>query len=209
MIRNRVAQYTLNSIWYYFMLLIVAFEVFDGGVYYYTLITYNNCMSIKELREKEQLSQTAFAKRYGFSVRTLQQWEQGRCAPPDYLENMIKRIQKAKLLDLKTDTSRPFRICVERPFPNCERIYPLQQKKVRMILDAVQNDQNVEQVVIFGSSTSYTCTIDSDLDVFIKLKENSNLDLSGLTFEYDMWTNYSVDKRLMDEIDKTGVIVYG
>ena len=122
---------------------------------------------------------------------------------------MIKRIPSPELLDLKTDTSRPFKICIERPFLNCEKIYPLQQKKVRKILDAVENDQNVDQVIVFGSSTSYSCTIDSDVDVFIRLKEDRSLDLSDLKFEYDMWTNYSVDKRLMDEIDKTGVVVYG
>ncbi len=36
---------------------------------------------VKAIRQKLGLSQTAFANRFGFSVRTLQQWEQGRSVP--------------------------------------------------------------------------------------------------------------------------------
>ena len=36
---------------------------------------------VKAIRGKLGLSQTAFARRFGFSVRTVQQWEQGRAVP--------------------------------------------------------------------------------------------------------------------------------
>jgi DNA-binding transcriptional regulator YiaG len=36
---------------------------------------------IKAIRQKLGLSQSAFANRFGFSVRTVQQWEQGRSVP--------------------------------------------------------------------------------------------------------------------------------
>ena len=36
---------------------------------------------IKAIRRKYGLSQIAFARRFGFSVRTIQQWEQGRAVP--------------------------------------------------------------------------------------------------------------------------------
>ncbi|MBI3706267.1 MAG: helix-turn-helix domain-containing protein [Proteobacteria bacterium] len=36
---------------------------------------------VKSIRRKLGLSQAAFAARFGFSVRTIQQWEQGRAVP--------------------------------------------------------------------------------------------------------------------------------
>jgi putative transcriptional regulator len=37
---------------------------------------------VKAIRAKSGLSQAGFARRYGFSVRTLQDWELGRTQPP-------------------------------------------------------------------------------------------------------------------------------
>jgi putative transcriptional regulator len=39
-------------------------------------------VDVKAIRAKSGLSQAEFAKRYGFSVRTLQDWEFGRTQPP-------------------------------------------------------------------------------------------------------------------------------
>lgn len=38
-------------------------------------------VDVKRVRRKRGLSQAQFAQRYGFSVRTLQEWEQGRAQP--------------------------------------------------------------------------------------------------------------------------------
>lgn len=37
---------------------------------------------VKAIRESRGLSQAAFARRYGFNLRTLQDWELGRARPP-------------------------------------------------------------------------------------------------------------------------------
>jgi putative transcriptional regulator len=37
--------------------------------------------NVKAIRKKLKLSQADFARRFGFSVRTVQQWEQGRAVP--------------------------------------------------------------------------------------------------------------------------------
>lgn len=47
---------------------------------------------IKELRKKTGLSQSKFAAKFGIPVRTLQQWEQGISAPPEYLVRMMAYI---------------------------------------------------------------------------------------------------------------------
>jgi len=38
-------------------------------------------VDVSAIREKTGLSQLEFAQRYGFSARTLQEWEQGRAQP--------------------------------------------------------------------------------------------------------------------------------
>jgi putative transcriptional regulator len=38
-------------------------------------------VDVKGVRRKRGLSQAEFANRYGFSTRTLQEWEQGRAQP--------------------------------------------------------------------------------------------------------------------------------
>ena len=47
---------------------------------------------IKELRKKTGLSQRKFSAKFGIPVRTLQQWEQGISAPPEYLVRMMAYI---------------------------------------------------------------------------------------------------------------------
>ena len=49
---------------------------------------------IKALRKKTGLSQSKFAAKFGIPVRTLQQWEQGISAPPEYLVRMIAYIME-------------------------------------------------------------------------------------------------------------------
>ncbi len=49
---------------------------------------------IKELRKQTGLSQSKFAAKFGIPVRSLQQWEQGRSAPPEYLVRMMSYIMQ-------------------------------------------------------------------------------------------------------------------
>ena len=46
-----------------------------------TVFTIPGPVNVKGIRESLGLSQSQFAARYGFSPRTLQQWEQGRSKP--------------------------------------------------------------------------------------------------------------------------------
>ncbi len=47
---------------------------------------------IKQLRNSTGLSQSKFSAKFGIPVRTLQQWEQGISAPPEYLIRMMAYI---------------------------------------------------------------------------------------------------------------------
>ena len=62
--------------------------------------------NMKELRKLLGLSQKDFALKFGFNLRTLQQWEQGRASTPVYLIPLVKRVielesENAKLNKIK------------------------------------------------------------------------------------------------------------
>lgn len=50
---------------------------------------------VKAIRDSLGLTQSEFAGRFGFSVRTLQQWEQGRAIPDRPSRILLRVIQKA------------------------------------------------------------------------------------------------------------------
>lgn len=53
-----------------------------------------NRPSVTEIREKTGLSQARFAELLGVSVRTLQDWEQGRRAPSGAARTLLKIADK-------------------------------------------------------------------------------------------------------------------
>ena len=166
---------------------------------------------IKKLRNMTGLSQSEFAKKYNISVRTLQQWEQNISNPLEIVINLIEKdIQyNSTLRHLYKNKSKNWKVCINNPFMNTNKIYPIQQRKVReLINDITKNNKDIKKIVIFGSSINDKCHIGSDVDIYVEsdskqIKINEQHD-----FEYDLWTNYSVDERLKKEIEKKGVIVY-
>ena len=178
-------------------------------------------MDIATLRKRTGLSQQRFAALFDMPVRTLQQWEQGRSAPPDYVVSMMTEILVHKLSRAgqtgrrKWDPTRfampektRWRICIDEPFLNCERIYPIQQKKVKELLDDVTRDPSVKKVVVFGSSVTERCHQGSDVDLYIELDEARNPVTEVHDFPFDVWTNQTVDDQLLKEITSKGVVVY-
>ena len=51
-------------------------------------------VQVKAIRAKSGLSQSEFAGRYGFNVRTLQEWELGRTEPPSALRAYLTVIDR-------------------------------------------------------------------------------------------------------------------
>lgn len=104
---------------------------------------------------------------------------------------------------------RKWNICIDRPFTNCAFVYPIQQHKVRALIDELSKNENVLRIIIFGSSVSTRCHIGSDVDVYVCLQhDQDNLIPCYFDFAYDLWTNFTVDDRLKEEIRKGGVGVY-
>lgn len=101
-----------------------------------------------------------------------------------------------------------WKICVDHPFKNCDKVYPFQQKKVAKLIDAMKSDANIKRIIIFGSSVTDRCHAGSDVDVFVELSENKKLAFPAFDFVYDLWTNFTVSDEMMDEINDKGVTVY-
>ena len=49
-------------------------------------------MNVKQIRLRSGMNQKEFASYFGINLRTLQEWEQGRRNPPEYLPGLIERI---------------------------------------------------------------------------------------------------------------------
>ena len=107
------------------------------------------------------------------------------------------------------EQKKEWRVSIQDPFDNCEKIYPIQQKKVKQMINNIKEDSNVEKIVVFGSSVQDTCHMGSDVDFYIVLKQDQKITFKEtLSFMYDIWTNYTVDSRMYEEITKKGVTVY-
>lgn len=52
------------------------------------------CQIVKQIRRALGMSQVEFAAHFGFSVRTLQEWEQGRSAPRGVARNFLILLQR-------------------------------------------------------------------------------------------------------------------
>ena len=51
-------------------------------------------IDVKRIREGLHMSQAEFAEYFGFSVRTLQEWEQGRSIPRGVAKNFLILLQR-------------------------------------------------------------------------------------------------------------------
>lgn len=101
-----------------------------------------------------------------------------------------------------------WKICIAEPFLNCEKVFPTKQKYVKQIVDSLCDDANVRRIVVFGSSVTYACNPWSDLDLYLELEEERHYSFFGMATDVDLWTNFSADAHLKNEILKKGVIVY-
>lgn len=108
----------------------------------------------------------------------------------------------------KAETRKRWKICVQPSFQNCEYIYPIQQKKVKELVNYLKENENVIRIVVFGSSVTESCHAGSDVDIYLDLKKEEYPIKKAFHFVFDLWTNYTVDDRLYQEIESKGVVVY-
>lgn len=79
-----------------------------------------------------------------------------------------------------------FKVTISDPFLNCEKIYPIQQLRVLSLINNLKKDKAIKKIIIFGSSVTSSCHIDSDLDVYIELERNKKIILNKIDYELDL-----------------------
>ncbi len=79
-----------------------------------------------------------------------------------------------------------FKVVISTPFLNCEKIYPIQQIRILNLINNFKRDKNIKKIIIFGSSITSSCHIDSDLDVYLELANNKKISLDKIDYELDL-----------------------
>lgn len=118
---------------------------------------------------------------------------------------MIEAIATASKL---YKTRQRWNICIQNPFLNCDRVHPIQQRKIRCIIDALSACPSVKRITIFGSSVTPRCHNGSDVDLYVEMDCHQKVPMPVCDFAYDLWTNYTIVKPMLEEIAKKGVVVY-
>lgn len=100
---------------------------------------------------------------------------------------------------------------------NITRIHPLKQKNV---IDICVNTEIIDfcmEIIVFGSASSMKCNICSDLDIMVKLKEDTLENRNKVSNEIGILTNWNYDiiyyndledNKIREEIDSKGVLVW-
>mgnify|MGYP003318470753 CR=1 FL=1 len=161
------------------------------------------------IRTGTNLTQEAFATKYGIPVRTLQEWEQGRSTPPDYVLNLLKKeiSNEFDFEKLRIPPKTKFKVITEH-FLNAERIHPIMQRDVLAIINDLKKDNNVKRITVFGSSVTSFVKSESDIDLYIELKHNKFVERTLIEHPADYWTNFTVVDEMLKEIKTKGVVVY-
>ncbi len=103
-----------------------------------------------------------------------------------------------------------FPIIINNDNYECNRIHPLMQKKVNEIYNKIKNHEEVEKVIVFGSSVNIRCNINSDIDIAIKIKDeyfNRNTQ-NNISESIGKITNYNADIVWLNTIDELSQLFY-
>ena len=101
-----------------------------------------------------------------------------------------------------------FKQVIDRPFLGIEHVHPLQQRKVRELVDHFSENPDIKRVILFGSSVEENCNIDSDIDIYIESACYDNLLKKAFHFPIDRITPDMLSESLRKEIKRHGVVIY-
>lgn len=95
-------------------------------------------------------------------------------------------------------------------FPHCNRVHPLMQRRIQMILNKLKEDSNIKTVVLFGSSLEFRCSSYSDIDLYIEKYDHEKKVESDwdIDCEVDLLMDLDHSSNLYREIDKKGLLLF-
>lgn len=98
---------------------------------------------------------------------------------------------------------------------NANNIFPLKQKSILKIVNSIKD--YVNKVYIFGSSTNWNCNYDSDIDLVVYTRHNTDINkIHKIIAEqnigsFDLLTGDDLDKAndtFLKKFEKDKVLVY-
>ena len=101
-----------------------------------------------------------------------------------------------------------FPVVAECPGIEISRVHPLQQRAVVAIVNVLKKYDNVDFVVLFGSSTTLRCHGESDLDLVVKLKDPSLESRNEVSEAIQLACDWRADILWFDRIKATDSIAY-
>ncbi|MDD5949752.1 MAG: hypothetical protein PUC39_08520 [Lachnospiraceae bacterium] len=94
-------------------------------------------------------------------------------------------------------------------FLNCNRIHPLKQKQVQHLVNCCEQDKQICELLVFGSSTDFRCNSRSDIDLVLIRdddKKEAPYGFTDIESDYDLF--FTVGERLKKVLFENGVCVY-
>ena len=143
---------------------------------------------IKDILKDKNISVYKLAKESGVPYTTVNEIVLGKKNPKDCsvrtissLANYLNVPEQALFDDSKIQISTSwldqkdkrytFPIIVNNDNYDVSRIHPLNQKKINIVFNIINNDSRINKVIIFGSSTTLRCNKNSDVDIYISLNQ--------------------------------------
>lgn len=141
------------------------------------------------------------------------------------IETLLKLLNSEKVIlsnswDENKEKKFYFPIIVQNDNYECQRIHPLMQKKVNEIYQYVKLQNEILEVLIFGSSVNIRCHKKSDIDIAIRIKEDHfNREIQNKISEdiqkicdYNsdiVWLNtINANTQFYNNINTKGVMIY-
>ena len=110
------------------------------------------------------------------------------------------------------DVMCDFDVIVDSNLQNLNRVHPLKQKDVDVLVTSISKDTNIKCIIIYGSALDLRCRSFSDLDVYVETYDKDKsikLPYDDLDTEVDLTRDISHTSRLYKEIDRTGLLILG
>lgn len=111
---------------------------------------------------------------------------------------------------------RRFPVTVETECRNIDKIYPLKQEIAARIYDLAGGFPIIRRIIVFGSSVTPKCGIDSDIDICIDADVSDGLKVYEMQKDVGEICGWNCDiimysdagKTLRETLEREGVVIY-
>ena len=115
-----------------------------------------------------------------------------------------------------TLTMKRFPVTVKTECKNIDRIYPLKQSQVAKIYSQAGHFPIIRRIIVFGSSVTPRCHIDSDLDICVDADTSDGMKIfemqkaigDACDWNCDIVMYADTGSSLKETVNREGVVIY-